>query len=110
MRPDVPLATDRTTARTGWLAGLLIGVVDGVAVLYLGFAGVVLAAVGLAGIVLQGPRLPAMAGLALGIGITWSMAFGNASNMLRELAGAAVASLLVGTVSTLLLAVRSRPS
>lgn len=66
---------DRPSFGSGWLPGLFLGALNGIALLSLGTVGLPLLAVTLLLIAWKGPRLVASAGLLTGAGLIWTVLF-----------------------------------
>ena len=60
---------------SGWLAGVVLGVVGGISLVSLGVPGIGFLAVALVLIAWKGPRLLAGAGLVTGLGLIWTVLF-----------------------------------
>lgn len=70
---DVPKPA--TSPSSGWLPGLVLGVIDGIALLEIGTVGLALAVATLALVAWKGPRFLALAGFLTGAGLIWTVLF-----------------------------------
>ena len=61
--------------RTAWLAGAVLGALAGVLVFVFPAAGVLMFGASIGIVLWQGPRLPGVAGIVTGVGLTWTVLF-----------------------------------
>jgi hypothetical protein len=110
-----------TTTRSAWIAGLTVGVGAGVLALTLPTVGWGIGAAFVVGALLSSARVAALGGLAVGAGAAWLVLLGQSVAACREFDGpgreciepdltpwlmTSVASLVAGSVATLVAAAR----